>query len=262
MIGRLGRSRLQVVLRRSGPVVTVSDAADVLKLSSAKAAQLLARWHRQGWLKRLRRGIYAPVPLESTPADSTLSRPWILVPVLFDPAYVGGWSAAEHWHLTEQIFRDTCVFTARDLRRRRISVEGTTFVLKQTTHFFGLIALWEGKAKIPISDPSRTLIDMLADPSAGGGIRHVESCLKNYLASSEGNPRQLIEYALKRKNGAVYKRLGFLLERSNNIAPEILNACRGNMTMGNAALDPSLPRERMITRWRLWVPVSWAEEEK
>ena len=24
----------------------------------------------------------------------------ILIPALFDPAYVGGWTAAEHWDLT------------------------------------------------------------------------------------------------------------------------------------------------------------------
>ena len=253
---------MQVVLRRSGPVVTVAGAASALNLPQTKAAQLLARWRAQGWLKRLLRGVYAPVPLESAPADSTLSQPWVLVPVLFDPAYVGGWSAAEHWHLTEQVFRDTCVFTSRDSRNRCVSVEGTTFVLRQTAHFFGLASLWVGRVKIPISDPGRTLIDMLGDPSAVGGMRHVENCLANYLASTQGDPTQLLDYAEKGDNGAVYKRLGFLLERSKSVTPQILAACRGRMTRGNAALDPSLPREKLITRWRLWVPASWAGERR
>jgi predicted transcriptional regulator of viral defense system len=238
--------------------VTVEDVASSLELPKDKAAQVLARWCAQGWIKRLRRGVYAPVPLESAPTDSTLSRPWVLVPVLFDPAYVGGWSAAEHWHLTEQIFRDTCVFTSRDPRRRRVGVEGTTFVLRQTTRFFGLSSIWEGRVKIPISDPLRTVIDMINDPGAGGGMRHVEDCLANYLAMADADPTQLLDYARQASNGAIYKRLGFLLERSKHATTQIMDACKAGMTRGNAALDPRLPRERLITRWRLWVPASWA----
>jgi len=28
--------------------------------------------------------------------------------------------------------------------------------------------------------------------------------------------------------------------------------------MGNAKIDPSLAADRLITKWRLWVPDSWA----
>ncbi len=247
------------VLRRSGQLVTVASAAAALDLPRDKTAQLLARWSEQGWLKRLRRGIYSPVPLESAAADSTLARPWVLVPALFDPAYVGGWSAAEHWHLTEQVFRDTCVFTARDSSSRRVTVEGNTFVLHKTSQFFGLAAVWEGRIKVAVSDPHRTLIDMLDNPRTGGGIRHVEACLTTYLASSDSDIRRLLDYANTKGTGAVFKRLGFLLERSGKAGSETLGICKERLTKGNAALDPALPREKLITRWRLWVPRGWGE---
>ena len=258
MRSSLGRNRLRIVLRQSGPVVTVADVASSLDLPKDKAAQVLARWRAQGWMKRLRRGVYVSVPLQSVPNDSALSQPWVLVPVLFDPAYVGGWSAAEHWHLTEQVFRDTCVFTSRDVRRRRVRVEGTTFILRQTSRLFGLTSIWEGRVKIPISDPPRTVIDMISDPGAGGGMRHVEDCLASYLASADADPTQLLDYARQASNGAIFKRLGFLLERSRRATPQTMAACKAGMTRGNAALDPRLPKERLITRWRLWVPTSWA----
>ena len=48
---------------------------------------------------------------ESFGAEQVVEDPWILVPALFDPAYIGGRTAAEHWDLTEQIFRDIVVYT-------------------------------------------------------------------------------------------------------------------------------------------------------
>ena len=36
-------------------------------------------------------------------------------------------------------------------------------------------------AKVSISDPARTLVDMIAAPEVGGGIDHVADCLSAYL---------------------------------------------------------------------------------
>jgi len=65
-------------------------------MAPTDAAKLLARWVGQGWLVRIRRGLYAPVPLEATSSEQVLSNPWVLVEQVFAPGYVGGWSAAEH----------------------------------------------------------------------------------------------------------------------------------------------------------------------
>jgi len=36
--------------------------------------------------------------------------------------------------------------------------------------------------KVDVSDVHRTIVDMLDDPSSGGGIRHVAECLSAYFA--------------------------------------------------------------------------------
>jgi predicted transcriptional regulator of viral defense system len=78
----------------------------------------LARWHAQGWLQCVGPGLYTPIPLDTLATEQVLDDPWILIPALFDPAYVAGWTAAEHWDLTEQLFRDILVFTTKPLRAR------------------------------------------------------------------------------------------------------------------------------------------------
>ena len=82
---RTRREKLATVLRRAGALVTVEDAAEALGVSRKIAARTLWRWHRQGWLSNLRRGLYAPVPLDAMSGKQVLPEPWILVPDAIRP---------------------------------------------------------------------------------------------------------------------------------------------------------------------------------
>jgi len=56
-------------------------------------------------------------------------------------------------------------------------------------------------------------------------------------------------------------RLGFITERYAPNEQELIAACRTRLTKGNAKLDPSLPTDKLISAWRLWVPTNWAREK-
>lgn len=62
-------------------------------------------------------------------------------------------------------------------------------------------------------------------------------------------------------NGAVFKRLGFLLMRLGE-HEDMLDACQSRLTAGNAQLDPSTPSRRLVKRWQLWIPKSWEEPRR
>lgn len=256
-----GRNRLSAVLRGGRTLITVDDATQALAIGRSAAAKVLARWQQQGWITRVQRGLYAPVPLASTSGDQVVEDPWTLIPELFGSAYVGGVSAAHHWDLTEQLFRSVFVCTAQPVRRKTHVVQGTTFILRHVAEgkLFGTRIVWRGRTKLLISDPHRTIVDMLDDPGSGGGIRHVADCLRIYLKRPDASSETLVDYAVRLGNGAVFKRLGFLAERAG--APNaLITACAERLTMGNAKLDPAVPCPRLIRRWRLWVPGSWKQE--
>jgi len=65
---------------------------------------------------------------------------------------------------------------------------------------------------ILVSDPSRAMIDFLISPKLGGGIYNVIDIFNAYLKSEHRNVELLLSYARKILNGAVLKRLGYLLE--------------------------------------------------
>jgi len=253
-----GRAQLQQVLAASGDVIHISDVAKALAVSRTEAAKRLARWREQGWLSRVGSGAYVPASIDTLGSERVLDDAWVLVPALFAPAYVGGRTAAEHWDLTEQIFKDIVVVTGLVIRERHQKRQGFEFTLKhlKPEKIFGTTPAWRRNTKVPVSDIHRTIIDMLDDPALGGGIQHVSDCLNAYLKRSDRNDQKLVEYGDKLGNGAVFKRLGFLAERRDEAA--LVELCRARLTAGNAKLDPALDCKRLISRWRLLIPPSWA----
>lgn len=254
------RARLSAVLRASRDVVSIATAAAALGIERAAAAKQLSRWTKQGWLRRIGTGLYVPVPLDLAANTQVVEDPWVLVPPLFGACYIGGWTAAHHWDLTEQLFNETLVFTTRRVSSKRFVAQGVVFLLHHVAQkrLFGLKSIWRGAVRVNVSDPARTLIDMLAMPDTGGGIDHVADCLTAYHRSPAYDPDLLVHYAETLGNGAVFKRLGFLAEarlRDDDLAA----ACFARLTQGYAQLDPSLKANSLRTAWRLWVPERWKE---
>lgn len=263
-LGKADRERLAAVIRGTKGTISVAEATGILEVSRVDAAKMLSRWAAKGWLSRVKRGLYVPVPLESRTADIPLEEPWIIAERLYSPCYIGGWSAAEYWDLTEQIFRTVLVMTTQKPRDRSPDIKGTRFLLRSMSEkaLFGLKTVWRGQVKVPVSDSTRTVLDMLNDPRLGGGLRPAVDVFTSYLKSENRDLTLLIEYGDRLGKGAVFKRLGFLLERLAPEEQEILAACRARLTKGNAKLDPALATDKLVTRWRLWVPETWIKEKR
>lgn len=253
-----GRARLAAVIQAAGDVVHIDDAVRILDIPRDRAAKMLARWTDQGWLRRVGAGAYVPVQLEMLDSAQVVQDPWVLVPALFAPAYIGGRTAAEHWDLTEQIFRDMVVFTVRPVRKKTVERQNAVFTLKHIREelIFGTRTVWRGQTRIAVSDVHRTIVDMLEDPAVGGGIQHVADCFTEYMKRDDADPAMLVEYAKRHRNGAIFKRLGFLAERHPK-GQRLAKEAKAHLTKGHARLDPALACSRLVTRWRLWVPPTW-----
>jgi len=151
--------------------------------------------------------------------------------------------------------------TTQKPRDRSPNIKGTKFLLRtiMSSAMFGLKPVWRGQVKVSVSDPTRTVLEMLDAPHLGGGLRSTSDILVSYLRSDNKNTKQLLEYAEQLDNGAVFKRLGFLLERFAPEETELIDQCRSRLTQGTSKVDPALAADRLITRWRLWVPENWAK---
>ena len=234
------------------------NADDLVKLNSCKrgtANQILRRLARKGWLQRLKQSVYIIVPLSSTTVNPAIENAWTLVTDFFSPAFISGWSAAEHWGLTEQIFNSVSVVTLSSQRESNQTIGNIKFRTRTLgkDQFFGMKKVWFGSKAVEIADPSRTLIDILDLPRFGGGGRHTIDIVRQYWNSDICNPDLLLNYALQYKRGSVFKRLGFLAEKLNAPVPkEWIQICHDHITKGISYLDPDGPKSgNIISKWNL-----------
>lgn len=263
--GISGRNRrhLEMLHKEFTHPFGASEVADRLGLTHERASRLLRHLASQGWLTRVKQGLYITVPLEARSSGEWIEDPWVAGATAFAPCYVGGWSACEHWGLTEQIFNEIAVVTAKPIRSTEQIVQGTRFRLKEVApdQIFGTRAVWRNQSRVDVSDPSRTVIDMLDDPSFGGGIRHVAHAVTAYFREHL-DTEALLDYAKRRGNRSVYKRLGYLVESRNLPADGLVDICRERMSTGLVELDPSAPKGgRIVKRWNLRVNVDVMEHD-
>jgi len=246
-------------------LLTVDQAAKVMGVDKKRVAMKLASLVRSGWLERARRGLYFILPLEAIPGQKTTTEdPWVLARELFSPCYIGGWSAAEHWGLTEQLFRSTLVVTAANVRERSLTILGNEFRLFQVdkTRIKGTELIWRGTGQVAISDKERTIIDGLRNPELCGGMGHVIHIMSEYSKSSDYNFQKVIIHAQEANSGAVWKRLGYLTESLWPDEKKVIQKAHQNLTSGNIKLDPNVKNKgSLVSKWRIWVNVKVRDNE-
>jgi predicted transcriptional regulator of viral defense system len=141
-----------------------------------------------------------------------------------------------------------------------MEIQGVPFIVKVVSNgkIFGTEAVWRGRTRAFISNPARTMIDILDDPYIGGGIRHITDVLQSYLSHARRNDSLLLEYAHKLGNRSVFKRLGYLLEAMSVDEANLVEECTKAISSGISLLDPTETRKgRIIRKWNLRINVAF-----
>ena len=253
-ISRKNRALLDTLNRQIKPLFTIPDVAAILKIDADKARRLATYWASRGWLSRIKNGLYTTVSLGDINPAERKEDPWIVASNIFQPCYIGGWSACEYWGLTDQIFKDIVIFTSRKVRREKIVIQDTIYIVKNIKEekLFGTKPIWKNQVKINVSDPSRTLVDILNEPYLGGGIRNTSEIAREYFESENKDETTLFDYIQRFGNRTVYKRLGYLLEFFKIASPNLLEVCKRSISSGYSNLDPGLPSKgKILRRWNL-----------
>ncbi len=256
----MNRGEVLRKLMELGEVFTVREAKNKLMIDDRLLNYYLRELTREGFLKRLARGIYAVTP---NPGQLPAVDDFLLASLIVKPSAIAYWSALNYYGLTEQIPGITFIQTPRKGGYSgEISIGGRRFrvVTVRPHKFFGLNTIRISGRNVSITDPEKTLIDCLDKPQYCGGIIEVMKALKNGSFDKE----TLLEYAEQMRNVAVLKRLGFLSEKLGlGLEKEIKIPEKSKKSF--PLLDPTMPPEgRFDRRWglRLNVPGDyWGELE-
>lgn len=238
---------------RSRLVFRLKDVEGVLGLSPPSARSFTRKLVDRGVATRLRPGLFTLVPFELGSATEYLCDP-LLLPHAFvrGEAYYLSYATAMDIHdmLTQP---QLVVWVSTPRRRRAVTTLGLEyrFVVSPRKTFFGLTRHWVTKqASVPVSDLERTIVDGLRRPGFCGGITEVAKGL--WIRREDMDVLKLVRYSERLKIGAVYRRLGFLLELYELGSEREHRRLRKHLTNAYATLDPLLPSEgKYLRRWRL-----------
>ncbi len=257
-VSATGRRELASLFSLGQRTVTVEGAASILGIERTTAAKRLAAWAERGWLRRVRRGVYLAVPVDAADPAGWTEDPWYLADLVWSPCYVTGWSAANHWSLTDQVFRSTIVATSQRVRQPEAVLAGSPFLVHHVPADrmeWGLRAEWRHDRRVRVAEPARAVGEMLDVPRLGGGMRQVAEILRAFLDESDPDDA-LVETLARLDNGAAFKRLGFLVEALGIDVPGVVSACEGHVTSGVSPLDPDgAAGGTTSARWKLRINV-------
>lgn len=255
-IGKTSRQQLANVIAHANGCFKATDVAECLQINVSRARKLLSNWSKGNWIKRIRPGLYLPADTAVESAENIVIDPWKVAAQLYSPCYIGGWSAAEYWGLTDQIFTSLIILTKNNVSNKKQVIGNLNINLKNISSkkYFGLKTIWKDSLKVYVSDPHKTIIDFMDDPTIAGGIRSSIDMLKKYFASEHFSPEVLLKYAEKMENKAIYKRLGFVISILFPNETFLIDECLRNLSTGIAQLDPSLKGTRIKKKWKLRIP--------
>ena len=211
---------------------------------SVTAHYALSRLQRGGWLKRIERGLYMLVPLSAGPDRVWTENALLIGTRLIEPSAIAYWSALRFWNFTEQVPHTVFIQSPRRKLPSKMVLAGVQYqiVTIGAPRFFGLVRRAVDGQVIQVTDRAKSVLDAADRPDLCGGIWQLAQALRGHWAEVEW--LDLDEYLLRFASGAVYKRLGYLVETLDLQIPERaarLVAWQAHLTAGIALLDPGEP---------------------
>lgn len=243
-------------------IIKIKDIEEELNTTYDHAKKMASKLQKKGWLERLERGKYLIVPLEAGEKSDYTEHEFIIASNLVPAYYIAFLSALNFHGMTEQT--PFTVFVATKVRKKNKSIHGIPyhFVRLKDEKFFGLKEYAIESRSIKISDLEKTIVDCLDHLEYAGGITEIVKGLK--IKKGEIELERLVDYAVKINNGAVVKRLDFLLHHLDYNIPENLK-CRlkNNHTNSYSLLDDTRPKTgNHKEKWKLRINIDLKDLEE
>lgn len=214
----------------------IDELAEALDATYDSAKATASRLTENGWLTRLKPGLYLVVPLAAGEGSQYTAHEFYIASHLADPMYVGFWSALGYHGFTEQVPHSVYVATTKRLSERTVHDAEYHFIALAERKFFGYEQYAVGSHSIPIASPEKTLADCADQPRRCGGVRELAKGIRD---GTEGyDPETLLEHARRIGNGAGIKRLVYLMDHYGVSVPD-RGTVENEFTAGSSPLDPT-----------------------
>jgi predicted transcriptional regulator of viral defense system len=235
-LGERESRALSRLARQDSEIFTIEELADAQDTTYETAKDTASRLARNGWLARLKPGLYLIVPLAVGEDAEYTAHEFQVASHLADPMYVGFWSALDFHGFTEQVPQSVYVATTK--RLADTAVHGVEYhrVTLAEKKFFGFEQYAVSGRRVRISTPEKTLVDCADQPRHCGSVRELAKGVRSGVEAYD--PDVMLEHARRVGNGAAVKRLVYLMDHYDVPVPN-RESVVDEFTTGVSQLDPT-----------------------
>ncbi|HHI03348.1 MAG TPA: hypothetical protein ENL22_07500 [candidate division Zixibacteria bacterium] len=236
-------------------VFTVDEATELFNTSKPMMNKLVHQLVKKRKLQRIQRGKYLVIPPVAWKTGRFTEEGVIIASYLVEPYYIGYWTALDFYGWTEQ--PSSTVFIASTKLKRPVELQGTKFkfIKLRPERFFGFEEHWVGNQKVVVAEKEKTIADCLDQPRYCGEI--VEAAKGIWNGREDINFETVLKYALRMKNGAIIKRLGYLMDVLGIEKPSFRNKLKRHIGYDYLSLDPhgKASGSEVNKEWRIRINV-------
>lgn len=245
---------LNALIEQKKDFFTLQDAMNILSgKDNATVRKLLSDMTKRGLIMRIKEGLYHRIPYEQK-TDQYFPNWHLTAEATVQPKdyYIGFYSALDIHELITQPSMVEQVVTSEQIKPKIQQVKNIRFefITLSKNRFFGFKKQWiDDFHKVNCSDLEKTFLDCLYKPNYASGITEITKAL--YKSRDKLQPDKFHDYLEKFNTQAVYKRLGFIIDRLN-LFPELQNFITGKISSSYTPLDPSLPKQgNYSSKWSI-----------
>ena len=256
-LGSAESSILSAFASEGRTIFTIHELTEKIgsKEKARKMASLLAK---KKWLERLSKGAYLILELAAGNKPKWTEDPFYIASKLKPNYYIGYYTMLNFYGWTEQVPETILVATTTLTKNKTILGINFEFITFNKKKFFGFKETNIRGHNIKVSDPEKTIVDALDHPEYCGGIDEVAKALTN----ANIDWTKAIDYAAKMNNGAIFKRMGYLMETMRlNIPNETIENIHHRITKGYAPLYPGIKSKgKHNTKWNIIINTNFSKE--
>jgi len=247
---------IQAIEKRGLSIFTFDQAMELTPIGRDSVKKLIYNLTKKRRIQRIERGKYLFIPVSVRGQGEYSEKGTIIAANLINPYYLSYWTALSFYGWTEQPSRK--IFIATTKQKAPLKVQGMTFrfIRLRPNRFFGYCQHRDGPYEVMIADKEKAIVDCLDQPRYCGEIVEVAKSIWN--GRNEIDFHKVLTYAERMGNGAIIKRLGYIMETLGILTPESRKKLLPRVRRGIVSLDPDGAKSRgeISPEWQLKVNVN------
>jgi len=238
-------------------VLRNTDAYNIIP-NKKTARQILFRLKNKGFIRQVRRGLFAIVPAQMIGKEFSINR-FLIASQLAQPYFISHHTALEIHGVAQSHLNIAYISTNKI--SRPLEFQNISFKIINTKHMFEIEQVQRGTLVINVSNRERTVLDCIRNIKYAGGI---EELAKSISAFPGLDYKKLLEYLDFFKEKSLFHRTGFILDSLKSeldVPRDFLDSIRVNLSKRTYYLHPGT-KGVYKKEWNIIVPENIEEMMK